>query len=133
MLGAAKKLFQTVAASSYRHDYPKLIRYGAVARPHYAYIVYRAAALAARLGGPRISVFEVGVAGGRGLLHRGMHAARVSELTKVEIEVYGFDSGEGLPPPVDYRDLPYVWQESHFRMDQEALKRQLRSARLVLG
>lgn len=133
MLGAAKKLLQTIAASSYRNDYPKLIRYGAVARPHYGYIVYRAADLAARLGLPKISVLEFGVAGGRGLLNLEMHAARVSELTKVEIEVYGFDSGEGLPPPADYRDLPYIWQESHFKMDQAALKRQLRNASLVLG
>lgn len=38
------------------------------ARPNYAYCTYHAADLARRLGIPRISVIEFGVAGGNGLL-----------------------------------------------------------------
>lgn len=117
----------------YGGDYPKLIRMGAIERPHYAYIVYQAADLARRLGKDRISVLEFGVAGGRGLLNLEMQADRVKQITGVTVEVYGFDTGEGLPPPIDHRDLPNVWRAAHFRMDQEALRKRLRHAKLVLG
>lgn len=133
MLDLAKKLGKGIASSLYKGNYPKLIQAGAVERPNYAYIVYQAADLARRLGLPRISVLEFGVAGGRGLLNLEHHARAVSALTSVQIDVYGFDTGLGLPPPKDYRDLPYVWQESNFKMDQEALKKRLTTAKLVLG
>ena len=133
MIQAAKSAAKKIVGSFYKDDYPKLIQLGAVERPNYAYIVYQSADLARRLGIPKISVLEFGVAGGRGLLNLEAHAKRVSELTSVEIEVYGFDTGMGLPPPEDYRDLPYIWQASHFKMDQEALKAKLARAQLVLG
>jgi hypothetical protein len=133
VLNTVKQLGQKAAFALYRNDYPKLIQYGAVARPNYAYIVYNAADLARRLGLKRISVLEFGVAGGRGLLNLEYHAKQVGALTGVEIEVYGFDTGEGLPPPLDYRDLPNVWQAAHFKMDQAALNAKLTTAKLVLG
>ncbi len=117
----------------YANDYPKLIASRAVERPNYGYITYWAADLARRLGKQRISILEFGVAGGNGLLNLEQHAERVERLTGVAIEVYGFDSGVGLPPPEDYRDLPYVWQAAHFRMDQDQLKARLKRAKLVLG
>lgn len=127
--GAAKRLYRSL----HGNNYPRLIRRGAVERPNYAYIVYQAAVLARRLDKKRISVLEFGVAGGRGLINLEMHAAKVEQLTGVAIDVYGFDTGEGLPPPVDYRDLPYVWQEAHFRMDREILEKQLTRSKLVIG
>lgn len=133
MIGELKRLGKAVIGAVKGGDYPGLIRLGAVDRPHYAYIVWQAADLARRLGVTRISVLEFGVAGGRGLLNLEMHAARVGALTGVGIDVYGFDTGEGLPPPEGYRDLPYVWQAEHFKMDQAALKAKLTTAKLVLG
>ena len=51
----------------------------------------------------------------------------------VGIDVYGFDTGVGLPKPEDYRDLPNLYTESTFQMDAEALKKHLRKAQLILG
>ena len=34
------------------------------------------------------------------------HAEQITKILPIEIEVYGFDTGEGLPKPLDYRDLP---------------------------
>lgn len=133
MLASIKPLGKKIVGTLFANDYPRLIRFGAFARPNYAYIVYQAADLARRLGLAKISVLEFGVAGGRGLVNLEMHAEQVSKLTSVDIEVYGFDTGEGLPPPEDYRDLPYIWQANHFRMDQDALRAQLKRAKLVLG
>lgn len=133
MINGVKRMSQKLAGKIYQDDYPRLIKLGAIDRPNYAYIVYQAADLARRLDLDRISVLEFGVAGGRGLLNFEYHAKRVRAITGVQIDVYGFDTGEGLPPPVDYRDLPNVWQAEHFKMDQAALKAKLESATLVLG
>jgi hypothetical protein len=107
---------------------------GAVDRPHYGYIIYQAASLARRLGLPRISVIEFGVAGGAGLLCMEHHAARVEDLIpEVKIEIYGFDTGAGLPSPADYRDLPYHWKGGFFAMDPARLREKLTRSTLVLG
>jgi len=51
----------------------------------------------------------------------------------VGIDVYGFDTGTGLPKPQDYRDLPNLYTEKAFPMDVEKLKNRLKRAHLVLG
>ena len=102
-------------------------------RPQYAYGVQQAAILASRLGVPRISVVEFGVAGGNGLVALDRTAALASKSTGVRIDVYGFDRGEGLPKPMDYRDLPYIWQEGDFTMDFPALKAKLPDVNLIIG
>lgn len=106
---------------------------GAILRPHYGYLLYQAAQLAAALGEPRVSVLEFGVAGGAGLMSFEHHAQEVEKLFPVKIDLYGFDTGAGLPPPLDYRDLPYHWQEGFFEMDVAALKARLKTAKLVIG
>ncbi|PSF38138.1 hypothetical protein C7H19_06615 [Aphanothece hegewaldii CCALA 016] len=102
-------------------------------RPHYGYCVYHSAALAKKLGYSRISVVEFGVAGGNGLINLEYHAEQVSKIFGIDIDIYGFDTGEGLPKPIDYRDLPYHWQESFFKMNIPELKNRLTKAQLVLG
>ncbi len=114
-------------------SYPFRLRIGAVDRPHYGYIIYEAAQLAAKLGQPRISVLEYGVAGGTGLLAMEMHAEAIERIFPVKIEIYGFDTGGGLPAPKDYRDLPYLWQAGFFAMDQKSLREKLKRSVLVLG
>ncbi|MGO9557833.1 MAG: hypothetical protein ACLPQS_04775 [Acidimicrobiales bacterium] len=106
---------------------------GAVDRPNYAYCVRQAAQLAKQMGLPRISVIEFGVAGGNGLVALERHALELSAAIGVEIEVYGFDTGRGLPAPTDYRDLPYHWKGGFFEMDVEALRGRLHHAKLILG
>jgi hypothetical protein len=99
----------------------------------YAYLVYQAAQLAARLGQPKVSIIEFGVAGGAGLLALEYHAEQIEKLFPVKIEIYGFDTGAGLPPPEDYRDLPYHWKPGFFAMDVPALQSRLKRAKLVIG
>ncbi|MBZ5626492.1 MAG: hypothetical protein LAQ69_48590 [Acidobacteriia bacterium] len=89
------------------------VRFGIWHRPHYAYGCYSAAQLARRLGLNGITVMELGVAGGRGLLALEEIAGAVAGAVGIQIDVVGFDSGEGMPAPVDYRDLPHVWGQGH--------------------
>lgn len=109
------------------------LEYDIFPRPHYAYCVYQAARLAQYLGIPRISVVEFGVAGGNGLVALDKIAEEVESQVETKIEIYGFDTGKGLPAPLDYRDLPYIWQEGFFEMDIKALEARLSRAKLVIG
>lgn len=102
-------------------------------RGGYAYCVYHAADLARRLNVPAISVLEFGVAGGNGLLFLDQFARRVEKEISVQIELYGFDTGRGLPEVVGAENLPYWFQSSQYPMDIESLRAAGVSATLVLG
>ena len=102
-------------------------------RQPYAYATLKAAQLAKKLNINRISVIEFGVAGGNGLLNLEYHVREVEKITGVAIDIYGFDTGEGLPKPQDYRDLPYHWKAGFFRMDKEVLLAKLSKARIIFG
>lgn len=112
---------------------PRRVRYGMFPRPPYAYGVYAAADLAKRLGLHAISVIEFGVAGGTGLLALESISAEIGRYLGINISVFGFDGGNGMPAPTDYRDLPYVWNQGFYQMDQAKLKARLKRATLVLG
>lgn len=102
-------------------------------RPNYAHILTEGALLAKQLGLKRVSAIEFGVAGGNGLLAMERLAEKVEARHGVQFEIYGFDTGKGLPPPVDYRDLPYHWEEGFFAMDVPALQAKLKRAKIVVG
>ena len=102
-------------------------------RRQYLWGVLVAARTARGLGVPRVSAIEFGVAGGNGLLALERAAAAASELTGVQVDTFGFDTGTGMPPPVDHRDVPWVIQPGWFEMDERLLRARLSSAQLVLG
>ena len=99
----------------------------------YAFGVLSAARLAKALGLPGISVVEFGVAGGRGLIALERISREVSQSVGIRIDVFGFDSGQGMPEASDYRDLPHVWAKGFYQMDVAALQQQLTSAQLLIG
>jgi hypothetical protein len=102
-------------------------------KPGYVWGVLHASFLASNLGFEAVSVIEFGVAGGNGLLALERVAEKASEVFGIRVEVFGFDSGQGLPKPRDHRDLPNLYAESAFRMDVQKLRESLRSAQLRLG
>ena len=114
-------------------SYEAKLRVRSVTRSQYGFGLLQAARLAARLGIPKISAIEFGVAGGNGLLALEDHARHVTRETAVEFDIYGFDSGAGLPAPTDFRDMPYAWEQGFYAMDVEKLEKRLRSAKLVIG
>lgn len=109
------------------------IHLGAVDRPPYAYCVYQAAMLAKQLAYADISVIEFGVAGGNGLLALETYAVEVGRELGINIEVYGFDTADGLPASSDYRDLLYHWKSGFFGMNEEHLRDSLRHATIIKG
>lgn len=131
--GALLRSFVRRTQGIYNYSPRFLLDTQAAARPHYAYCMLSAADLARRLGHKRISVLEFGVAGGNGVAFIRDFAPKAEQATGVGFDIYGFDTGEGMPPPEGDKDLPHWFQESQYRMNQEALRAYVPEAKLVLG
>lgn len=101
--------------------------------PQYAYGVAQAVWLTERLGLPSVTVAELGVAGGNGLVELESLSESIDPEQRVKIATVGFDLGTGMPEPADYRDMPYIWQRGFFRMDEPRLRARLSSAQLIVG
>ncbi len=104
-----------------------------IQRPHYAYCLLRAADLARRLDIPKISAIEFGVAGGNGLAFMRDFSREVTKATGIEIDCYGFDTGQGMPDPEGPKDLPFWFRAAQYRMDQDKLRARLPDATIVIG
>src|SRR5690606_36705549 len=99
----------------------------------YGYNLFYACRLARKLKIHHVSAIKFGVAGGNGLLALEQNAEIIEQLTKVKIDIYGFDTGSGLTEPQDYRDLPYVFKAGNYQMDTPLLQGRLQRAQLVMG
>jgi hypothetical protein len=115
------------------YTFSELLKLTKGAYPQYAWGVTQGAALAKVLGLPRVSVIEFGVAGGYGLLALEQISKVVERETNIGIDVFGFDSGVGLPKPQDFRDQPNMWFDGQFPMDRAKLDLKLSRAKLCLG
>ena len=101
-------------------------------RFHYTWAVLHAADVARNLGIPRIAALEFGRAGGNGLVALERAAEFAEAQLRIVVEVHGFDSGAGLPAPIDHRDAPYLMQKGQFPMDEAQLRARLRRTKLHL-
>jgi hypothetical protein len=82
------------------------IAYDCMPRHPYAFCILTAADHAREYGIKRLTLVEFGVAAGAGLMNMCWIAKQVTKETGIEFDIIGFDSGEGMPPPIDYRDHP---------------------------
>lgn len=125
-----RKLFQKYRVGSYKAR----LSSGAIDRPHYGSCMFNAAAEAKALGHKAMTVVEMGVAGGNGLLCLCRHRDEIQKELGIEILVVGFDTGAGLPPSTDARDLLYLWSTGSFEMDHDALNKRIAGkATVILG
>lgn len=102
-------------------------------RDHYLACVKRAVDEALPLGRKRLTVIEFGVAAGKGLIELERICGYLEKRYPISFDIVGFDTGKGLPPPTDYRDTPWKWEEGWYEMDVGALQRKLQRSKLVLG
>lgn len=115
-------------------SFRKKVAYDLVLRPQHAYGILEAADKAKKQGFKRISVVEFGVANGAGLMNIIEIAKKVTRTTQIEIDVYGFDTGEGMPPPIDYRDHPEYYNTGDFPMNKALLEEKTKGkATLIFG
>jgi hypothetical protein len=92
------------------------VLYGTYRRVQYMYSIYEAAKRAKSIGLAGITIIEFGVASGRGIIAMIKYAEKVSKALNIEINIMGFDSGEGMPVLVDYRDHPEYYTHGDFPM-----------------
>jgi hypothetical protein len=104
-----------------------------VLRPHNAYGIFDAAARCKRLGIRKLAVCEFGVANGAGLMNMARIAEPVMADTGVDIKVFGFDTGKGMPPPIDYRDHPDHYSTGDFQMDTRLTANLPLNTQILLG
>jgi hypothetical protein len=115
-------------------SYKTRVAFDLVLRPQYAYGILRAAEFAIEFGIPKIACIEFGVAAGAGLMNMAYLARATERATGVAIHVHGFDSGQGMPEPVDHRDHPELYAPGDYPMDVAALRASLpANATLNLG
>ncbi len=108
-------------------SFRRKVKWDLVVRQHNAYSILKAADAAKGLGLKTVSLIEFGVATGSGLMNMAEIARQVTETTGVEIKIYGFDTGKGMPPARDYRDHPDMYAQGDFAMDVERLRAKLPS------
>jgi hypothetical protein len=111
------------------------VQFDLVDRPQHAFGLLAAADIASFVGVDEIIAIEFGVAEGKGLTNLAEVATAVTDETGIEISLLGFDSGRGLPAPIDFRDHPEIWREGDFSMpDPSALRSVLGDGvELILG
>jgi len=62
----------------------------------------------------KILIIEFGVASGAGLFNLAHIANKLSKIYNIDYEVIGFDTGLGMPAPVDYKEHPEKYRTGDF-------------------
>jgi hypothetical protein len=101
-------------------------------RPNYETILYESSIEAKKLGYKEITVLELGVAGGNGIISLEKYKKKIEKILDIKITIFGFDSGEGLPITNIYQDLPFNWKSGLFKTDQELLHKKINS-KIIYG
>lgn len=115
-------------------SYKTKIWFDMILRPNHAYALLQAARHALANGIQKITVIEFGVATGGGLMNIGRICQRLHKIYGVEFRVFGFDTGEGMPAPVDYRDHPELYKKGDYKMNKALLEKNLpENCQLVIG
>lgn len=101
---------------------PAKIYFDLLVRQQNAFGLYEAALLTKAVGLKSFVAIEFGVAAGAGLINLGKLATRISKATDIDIRVAGFDTGQGMPDPIDYRDHPDLYRPGDYVMNEPALR-----------
>ena len=111
------------------------VAFDLIVRQQHAFCLLEAADIAVKLGIPRLTAVEFGVANGTGLMNICSIAERVTRTTGVEFDVVGFDTGAGMPPPIDYRDHPDLYGEGDYPLQDrgQLLGRLPDNAKILFG
>jgi hypothetical protein len=110
------------------------VAFDLVIRHHHAFGLLKAADIARTQGLGATTVLEFGVSRGAGLLNLCEVGRRVTRATGIRFDIVGFDTGQGMPPPLDYRDHPEYYSAGDFPMERAALAARLPpNCRVIYG
>ena len=113
-------------------SFRKKVAYDLVIRPQHAFGLLNAADQAKLRGFDKLTVVEFGVANGAGLMNLIAVAEKVTKITGVKIHIYGFDTGEGMPEPIDYRDHPEYYNTGDFPMNKALLEEKIKGKATII-
>lgn len=85
-----------------------------ITRPEYGFGIKNAFEIASEEGTKKILLIEFGCAAGQGLYTMLEIANKLSKIYGIEFEIIGFDTGVGMPPPIDFRDHPEMYRLGDF-------------------
>lgn len=114
-------------------NYFNLILKGVMPRPHYAFGLFFTASLANQLNIKKFSVIEFGCWQGEGLMDIEHFSEEIEKIFNVEIDIYGFEGGEGLPPPKDFKDRLYQFSQGEMKLSPDKIKKNLKKSKLIIG
>jgi hypothetical protein len=115
-------------------SYRRKIMFDLVIRQPYAYSILKATETALGSGIRMLTIIEFGVGAGGGLMNICRICDKLSKIYGMEYQVFGFDTGVGMPDPVDYRDHPELYKKGDFKMDRVRLEQEIPSyCKLVVG
>ncbi|MAV64846.1 MAG: hypothetical protein CMG00_06630 [Candidatus Marinimicrobia bacterium] len=115
-------------------SYRKKTDYDLIVRQQNAFGLFESADMAISLGKKRVTVIEFGVASGAGLINIQKIAENVTKHTGIEFDIFGFDTGMGMPKPKSFRDHPELYSKGDFPMDYKNLSKLInKNTKLVIG
>jgi hypothetical protein len=115
-------------------SYRLKIYFDLVLRQQHAYGLLFATEKAMKDGYKKLTIIEFGVANGAGLINISKICKILNRIYGLEYHIYGFDTGVGMPDPLDFRDHPELYKYGDFPMDQSNLKKVLPvNCKLVIG
>jgi hypothetical protein len=110
------------------------IAFDLVIRQYHAYALLEAADLAKSQGKKAVTVIEFGVANGAGIFNIQEISKKITKASGIKFDIFGFDTGAGMPPPASYKDHPDLYMEGEFPMDFNKLQGSLDdNTQLVIG
>lgn len=98
-------------------SYKLKIDFDLIIRQPNAFGILKSAIFAKRLGIKTVTLIEFGVAAGAGLLNMAEIARNISKEIGINFKIFGFDTGTGMPPALDYRNHPDLYQLGDFPIE----------------
>ena len=113
--------------------YFNLIKKGKLPRPHYALGLFLSSFLAKELKVKKISALEFGCWKGEALFDMEIFAKDIEKIMDVNIEIYGFEGGEGLPQSQDYKDRLYQFSPGEMKTGSDNYFNKLTRTKTFFG
>jgi len=88
-------------------------------RPHYETMLLESCTEAKKLAYNEVSILELGIAGGNGILSLEKYKKNIENITDVKINIYGLDSGEGMPTSDNKADAIFLTKEGSYKIDKK--------------
>jgi len=115
-------------------SYKLKIYFDLVLRQQHAYGILFGTEKAIKDGYKKLTIIEFGVANGAGLINISKICKKLNKIYGVEYKIYGFDTGVGMPDPLDFRDHPELYKAGDFPMDQKNLNKILPiNCKMIIG